>query len=63
MFVCMCFGISDKRLKSEINSGARSLPEVQKRCQAGLDCGTCVNQIEKIINQEVADSGGSKERP
>ena len=55
MFVCLCYGISDKQLKSEINSGARSLQELQKRCNAGLDCGTCVNRIEQILNQETEE--------
>ncbi len=49
MLVCICKGISDRRIAEEIRAGNRSLREIQQCCGAATDCGTCARQIREMI--------------
>jgi bacterioferritin-associated ferredoxin len=54
MLVCICKGINDRRIREEVQRGARSVSEVARACRAGTDCGSCVGQIREIV-----EAGGS----
>lgn len=49
MLVCICKGVSDRRITEEIRRGNRSLQQIQKGCRAGTDCGSCVKQIRRML--------------
>jgi bacterioferritin-associated ferredoxin len=49
--VCLCKGVSDKKIRWLVQNGASSLREVMQSCQAGSDCGACVCQVREIIEQ------------
>jgi bacterioferritin-associated ferredoxin len=49
MLVCICRGVSDRRIAEEIRQGARSLKQIQAGCQAGTDCKRCVQQIRQLL--------------
>lgn len=50
MVVCICKGISDRRILKEIQEGNRSLEEIQECCGAATDCGCCARQIREMID-------------
>jgi len=54
MVVCICKGISDRRILKEIQEGHRSLEEIQECCGAATDCGCCVRQIREILDDEIS---------
>jgi bacterioferritin-associated ferredoxin len=51
MLVCLCKGVSDKKIKSLVENGASSLREVMTTCHAGMDCGSCVCALREIVRQ------------
>lgn len=51
MFVCLCHGVSDKKIKSLIESGANTIQELQAKCKAGANCGMCLFQVKEIFEE------------
>jgi NAD(P)H-nitrite reductase large subunit len=47
--ICHCHAVNDCSIASAVHDGARSLCEVQQRCQAGTRCGGCVGAIEELL--------------
>ena len=52
MIVCICKGISESQLRGIVRQGTMKLKEVQAKSCAGLDCGTCVDYVKKIVDEE-----------
>jgi bacterioferritin-associated ferredoxin len=49
MIICNCFAVSDSKVKKILSEGSTSVLEVQKKCGAGKDCGTCLLQIQEML--------------
>ncbi len=49
MVVCLCQGVSDKKVRSSIEAGARTRQQVTDACGAGDGCGTCHRTIKSLI--------------
>jgi bacterioferritin-associated ferredoxin len=49
MLVCICKGLSERQVLSTIESGARTVEEIGRRCGAGTDCGTCEGALEAML--------------
>ena len=62
MLVCICKGVSDRRITEEIRQGACTLRQIQDGCQAGTDCKSCVRQIRQMLAIQTAgrQSGGAE---
>ncbi|MFV1871844.1 MAG: bacterioferritin-associated ferredoxin [Oleiphilus sp.] len=53
MLVCVCNGISDKQIDSELANGASSVKEIQRNLGIGSCCGQCVTFAKHMIEQKV----------
>jgi bacterioferritin-associated ferredoxin len=49
MFICVCHGISDKRLRDEVACGARRFEDLQARTGVATCCGSCEPYAREII--------------
>ncbi|MBM66331.1 MAG: bacterioferritin [Myxococcales bacterium] len=50
MIVCLCHGVSDRRIKKLLESGeADSVSTVQAQTHCGLDCGSCMSQLRDLV--------------
>lgn len=49
MVVCLCQGVSDKRVRASIEAGARTRQQVTDACGAGDGCGGCHRTIKTLI--------------
>jgi bacterioferritin-associated ferredoxin len=56
MIVCLCHGVSDKKLDEVIEGGADSLKAVERVCGAGGDCGSCRFQIAKKLTEKAEEA-------
>ena len=54
MIVCLCYGISDSQIKKIIKDGATNVETIQKKCPAGQSCGSCVQFLNELINENNA---------
>ncbi|WP_269453082.1 (2Fe-2S)-binding protein [Yinghuangia sp. ASG 101] len=52
MYVCICFGVTDTQVGTQIEGGARSVREIAAACRAGTDCGRCVKTISAMIPRD-----------
>ena len=51
MVVCLCQGVSEKHVRSAIDTGARNRREVTAACGAGGVCGGCHSTIVEMIRE------------
>ncbi len=51
MIVCVCEGLSERQIRTAIQSGARSVGERGRKCGAGLDCGRCRAMLRGMLGE------------
>lgn len=59
MLVCHCRGVSDRQIKRAVRNGACSVRQVARETGAGMRCGGCRTNVTQILEEALADSGGS----
>jgi len=56
MFVCMCYGITDKQIKNAVEThGVGNMRELKKVMTLGSQCGKCIELAQDIINNTIMD--------
>lgn len=63
MFVCSCFAVSERTLRSVIASGVHDEEEIAQRCDAGSGCGGCREWICDMIADARAGREGLAAQP
>ncbi|WP_456296308.1 (2Fe-2S)-binding protein [Vibrio sp. AK197] len=54
MYVCLCHGVSDKKIKKLVlNEGITDVRGIKKCTALGSQCGKCVKQAKSIINETI----------
>ena len=56
MYVCICARVRDCEVRSAIRLGARCEESVGDACGAGTGCGSCLDRIGDLIEEECADT-------
>lgn len=51
MLVCICKGVSDRKIVEEIRRGHRTVKDIRECCGAGSDCGMCVRQVRDLLRE------------
>jgi len=51
MLICICHGISDKKIIEMIQNGSNSADDITQKCGAGGDCGSCVMKLQKFFEE------------
>ncbi|MFK8909276.1 bacterioferritin-associated ferredoxin [Streptomyces sp. YS-3] len=65
MYVCSCFGITDKQVEQHAAQGACTPRQIASVTKAGTDCGSCVRTIQGLLGRgacprrELLEKGGS----
>jgi bacterioferritin-associated ferredoxin len=52
MYVCICNRVRECDVRDAIRCGARSEETVGDACGAGTSCGTCLDRIGDLIDEE-----------
>ncbi|HET8681294.1 MAG TPA: (2Fe-2S)-binding protein [Micromonosporaceae bacterium] len=52
MYVCVCKRVRDCEVRAAIRCGARSEEAVGAACGAGTGCGSCLDRIGDLIDEE-----------
>jgi bacterioferritin-associated ferredoxin len=52
MFVCICARVRESEIQTVIQDGARDEYDVGAACGAGTGCGSCVERICGMLNNE-----------
>lgn len=56
LFVCICARVRECEVRTAIQLGARCEESVGDACGAGTGCGSCVDRIGDMIQEETADT-------
>jgi bacterioferritin-associated ferredoxin len=49
--VCLCEGVSERRVRRAVEQGAASLEEIGRRCGAGTSCLSCHPTLEDVLHE------------
>jgi bacterioferritin-associated ferredoxin len=52
MYVCVCARVRESEVRAVIRSGAHCEEAVGAACGAGTTCGTCLDRICDLIDEE-----------
>ena len=53
MYVCLCKGVTDHKIRESVEGGARSWREVQGETGCGTQCGKCAGAAKAITREAV----------
>jgi bacterioferritin-associated ferredoxin len=56
MFVCICARVRETEVRLAIQCGAHTEESVGDACGAGTGCGSCLDRICDLIDEEMADT-------
>ena len=51
MYVCICHGISEKRLTQAVQEGARSFEQLQATTGVATCCGCCETCARQVLHE------------
>jgi len=51
MIVCVCAGVSERKLAAVVADGATTMKEVARKCGAGEGCGACRPLIRECLRE------------
>jgi bacterioferritin-associated ferredoxin len=51
MILCLCKGISERKVMEMAQSG-QSLKQIVQTCEASTCCGACANDLREIVKKE-----------
>jgi bacterioferritin-associated ferredoxin len=54
MYVCMCHGHRDAEIREQARKGRRTALEAYRALGDEPDCGTCLDAMQEIIDDELA---------
>ncbi|ADT70395.1 MAG: bacterioferritin-associated ferredoxin [Pseudoalteromonas tetraodonis] len=53
MYICLCHGVTDKKIEQTIDDGATTMRELTKELKVGSQCGKCCCCTKKILNRKL----------
>ncbi|WP_207931120.1 (2Fe-2S)-binding protein [Streptomyces sp. 8K308] len=57
MYVCSCFGITERQVRERAAAGAVTPRQIASECKAGTDCGSCVRRIQALLGRARPPAG------
>lgn len=52
MIICVCEGVSDRRVREAVESGVSNLEGLRRHCRAGGDCGRCRADLRRMLRSQ-----------
>lgn len=56
MLVCLCNGISDKHIDTELSEGASNFKDIKARLGIGNCCGQCVSFAKALVSDKITET-------
>lgn len=50
--VCLCNGVSERKVRRAIAHGADSVDEIGRACRAGTTCHGCHPTLEELLDEQ-----------
>lgn len=55
--VCSCLNITNGMIKDAVESGAKTLEDVQEQTGAATVCGACLEDVQRLVDFFVSERG------
>lgn len=55
MIVCVCHNVSDKAIRRALDSGAKSMSDIQRQLNVGTCCGKCTEFASTLVRAHIED--------
>lgn len=62
MIVCVCYNVSEKKIRKAVESGLTSMPQLREQLGVGSCCGKC-NSCAKTVLREYLEDGVRETQP
>lgn len=62
MYICLCYNVTDVRVREAVGAGARDIAALGRLTGAGTDCGQCRERLAALI-AEVSVTATQPETP
>jgi len=62
MIVCVCYNVSDKKIRQAVQSGLTSMPQLRDQLNVGSCCGKC-HSCAKTVLRECLEEGTREAQP
>jgi bacterioferritin-associated ferredoxin len=59
MYVCVCHAVTDGQIREAVDSGARSLFDVQCSLPVGSCCGSCQDSASQVVDEHLRSRAGA----
>lgn len=53
--VCLCNGVSERKVRRAIAHGASSIEEIGRHCRAGTTCHGCHDTLQDLLEEHHAE--------
>lgn len=53
--VCNCLSVTNGMIKDAVDNGASTLEEVQAITSAGTVCGSCIENVQRLVEHFAAE--------
>lgn len=54
MYVCLCKGVTDHKIRELVADGARSWADIRRQTGCGTQCGKCACEAKDITRTAIA---------
>lgn len=55
MYVCLCKGVTDHKIRDLVAEGARSWAQIREQTGCGTQCGKCACEGKSIAREAIAE--------
>ncbi|MGI6408026.1 MAG: (2Fe-2S)-binding protein [Gammaproteobacteria bacterium] len=55
MYVCLCKGVTDHKIRELVTDGARSWADIRQQTGCGTQCGKCACEAKSVTRIAVAE--------
>jgi bacterioferritin-associated ferredoxin len=62
MIVCLCRGVTERKIDAVVADGAKTVGDVTRACGAGSDCGACYQMLAELLDDARRAEPASGER-
>ncbi len=62
MIVCVCFNVSERKIRQAVDSGMTTMPELRTELGVGTCCGKC-HSCAKTVLRECLEEGDREAQP
>lgn len=62
MYICVCGGVTESQIRAAIQEGAHTVEALSRRLGVGIQCATCVDATQWLLDEVHEEMGERRSR-